>query len=492
MTAIEKASAMSSSREEISLNPLFKAIIDEDDKAVKDFLENNSKQNPALINEFNKPNKSLCALYTDGRWEHFPTDDILQHVVHGKVEDTVLSASDTTQVSTQAPLHLACIIGNKPTVEVLLEQKDIDLDKRNGSGETPLSLACRCGKLDIAILLMCRGSKITHDMKDDMENTPWDYLVHRGIWPKWSQDPPPEQLRCVTQELVTRLLTEHGYQRLPDDLRNYLFDGASEDTLEGVLDVISDSGMLNHFLKPSHKDQSTALHLAVASGRITVLLHKLDVMEASQSIRLTINGSQETRNIPNTIQDLASFLNLQDEDGWTALHTAAAAADRETVDRLLARKADPSIHAWTPIQSDAGDFALHFTDPSDQHTRKNATAIHTRIKNAIIDQEIDQEAAAKKSDSCVSCECWIWKLGALKVSRISVRTLIETHGVEAKTRSSSEDAMRWCHLPNNNVSDQTHLEALVNVTRGAVTTLAIKMSRSPIKDINQNLCRRTG
>lgn len=470
MAAVDKTASVegqvSGSRsEEVSLDPLFKAIVVQNDRFVKDFLEKHSTTTSALVNEFNKSNKSLNDLYKEGRLEFFQTQDIIHFILNGELEHAI--ASHTVTVSVQAPLHLACIIGHKPTIQVLLDQEGISLEQSNGNDETSLSIACRCAHLHIASLLLDEDLRISH-LEDNFGNAPWDYLLYRGIWPEWSQDPSDKQLRSVIKDIVTRLLKEHGgsHPKLPEELRVRLFDEASAAILERFLDVFPDSETLDTFLVPSDVNRSTALHLAVASGRkeiIFTLLKKLDEWEASRKTQVKLKGSATTTNDLCLLKDLTLLLDLQDEDGWTALHFAAAAADLKTVRLLLARHADPSLKTWTPVQSDAGDLAIHFMDQSDGENRKNALSIHRRLESVIFDQATEREKSRiselkkreqgeKKIQSCEKCQCWTWQPGALKVSFQSVPRLIEKYDVKPKTKPSSKDAILWCHLPNNHVS----------------------------------------
>lgn len=465
------------------LDSLFQAIISENVELVKDFFENHSTR---LVNEFNKSDLGLDHLYREGRLEFFQTHVILHHIRHGGFEDTF--PSDKVKTSLQTPFHLACIVGNRATIEVLLEHNGVNLEKENGSKETALSIACRCAHLDIASLLMDKGFRVSHHLKDAFGNAPWEYLLHRGIWPSWSHYPPVDQLHSVIREIVIQLLKEDGDrgQKLPDELRNKLFEDGSKDILHQVLKAITDSKMLNIFLKPSNEDLSTALHLAVTSGQsdsIDMLLETLVKLQAENNIEIQLDGSEEFGDDSTTIKDLISYLNLQDEDGWTALHYAAAAADRDTISKLLKEKIDPTIESRKPITGDAGDLALHLMDQFD--SMDEAIEIHVQIKNAIYEHKTapqrepmskhpksqgnenslpataSQPPAPTKfgeprhgDENCTRCKCWTWRPGTQKVSLLSIENLIESYDVnpgKAETELSRRDAMFWCHIPLNRV-----------------------------------------
>ena len=55
----------------------------------------------------------------------------------------------------------ACRNGQKSIVRIFLDKGGVNLDKRDGEGNTPLYYACRQGHRDVVALLLDRGADVS-------------------------------------------------------------------------------------------------------------------------------------------------------------------------------------------------------------------------------------------------------------------------------------------------------------------------------------------
>lgn len=164
-------------------------------------------KNPGLANMRSDPGKrhtdmTAQTLLERKMYGYLLTQDVLQYLRDRDIE--------IVDKLSQTPLHVACLLGNVEAVQLLLEQPGIDLNVENGSEETPLSVACRAAQLTIASLLLEKSDSLTEpdrrihvNQEDDASNTPLEYLVCRGIYPKWTHDPPDEDLAALVKSMIS-------------------------------------------------------------------------------------------------------------------------------------------------------------------------------------------------------------------------------------------------------------------------------------------------
>ena len=61
-------------------------------------------------------------------------------------------------------MHIACAEGHTSMVRLLLDQEDVDVDRKNGKGETPLEVAWK--EEDVRLLLDA-GAVVAEDFEED-------------------------------------------------------------------------------------------------------------------------------------------------------------------------------------------------------------------------------------------------------------------------------------------------------------------------------------
>ena len=103
-----------------------------------------------------KGNVALCALYLDA----------------GMPIDCVNAAGNT-------PLHISCWNGNMEVATLLLNRGSAAMDKKNDKGETPLFVSCHNGHLEIATLFLDLDSTAI-DTKNEKGETPLFVACHNG------------------------------------------------------------------------------------------------------------------------------------------------------------------------------------------------------------------------------------------------------------------------------------------------------------------------
>ncbi|KAI0379265.1 hypothetical protein F5Y04DRAFT_290476 [Hypomontagnella monticulosa] len=255
------------------------------------------RQQPEIINmQYEDKMKHLPQKYLEGKkFGYLLTQDVLRYL---QLEGQVIQVNEYGK---QRPLHVACILGRKKAVELLLQQKNIDINAENGSKETPLAIACRAAQLEIANLLLRdsiqQNREIHVAQPDDVCNTSIHYLACRGVYPEWNKDPPDNTLRDLVQSMLKA--SDRYTKKAAEDFRRFYID--------------------------------TVLRLG--SDRLLKILIELD------------DGSKDMK---------------INEDGWTALHLAIALGQTGAAKILLGQKANTQLVTKEPPSWNARDFAVAY------------------------------------------------------------------------------------------------------------------------------------
>ena len=184
------------------------------------------------------------------------------------------------------PLRLSCRNGHVEVATLLLDRGSNAIDEANGDGETPLHLSCENGHVEVATLLLDRGSNAI-DAKDRYDYTPLHHSCYRGhlqvatllldrgsnaIDEKGNYDRTPLHHSCESGHLdVATLLLDRGSTALDAKDRNgstplhACCEGSSRLELATLL---LDRG--STAISQKDGNGNTPLHLACCEGHVSV------------------------------------------------------------------------------------------------------------------------------------------------------------------------------------------------------------------------------
>lgn len=190
------------------------------------------------------------------------------------------SELNTSGVSGWTPLHVACAQSHPQAVKKLLAlglQRGLNINAKDGDGWAALHIAAYQGEVDIAKTLIEKGARLSELNRDG-----WNAL---------------HVATSKGHENVVRLFLERKPQ----------------------------------FIDERTPDQSTALHLAVSNGYLSL------------ANTLILNGAK---------------VHAQNEKGWTALHQAVYRGDQKIAQLLLKRAEERGLDLSNQQSAD-GRTALH-------------------------------------------------------------------------------------------------------------------------------------
>ncbi|OQX30063.1 MAG: hypothetical protein B0D92_00430 [Spirochaeta sp. LUC14_002_19_P3] len=223
-----------------------------------------------------------------------------------------------------SPLHHAVLVMDESAVsavQYLLDNK-VEIDARNMEGNTPLMLAVKNDKKDLALMFLARGA---------------------GIFQKNNQDitPAVAALRNENNAVSWFFTPEMLFQT----------DNAGRTILHHALLEASEVAKINTLLaigsNPNMRDfmGETPLHYAVkyelTNHMEVLLLNGANLfLENNSGISPLILAFE--RGIPLTLQILEGHLNIEDEWGNTPLFHAISWEDIRIIDALLTEGANPN------------------------------------------------------------------------------------------------------------------------------------------------------
>lgn len=401
----DQSTASTGTDDQDNLDHLFDAIRDQDPEKVRKILG----EKPDLVNRFNGDRlETPQQLFDNKRFEYILTQDILRRRTGDESHDDEDHENESqddesrddeiivTELCRQSPLHLACILGDMDTVKALLQQEDIHLELQNDSEETSFSLACRSANLHTAHLLLERGFKLSPKMMDNANNHPLDYLVYRGIYPVWPENPPGKDF-LVLSKLTRKIL----------DIQKF------------------DEGHIDQLL------------------RSVVLEGNLPMFEA------VVKGFWGKIN-----------LDTKYEDDWTLLHLAAMGGHKEVVEKLLEEGANPNSRTKTPDRMDAGEIAMEFLSDLDTAQAIATKILVAQLMEEFKQERTQSNPESNESGVEHSrSKCWRWlshdrhlqhEKDQRQVNPSTIEKLIEQYGRKDKPPTQGETM--WCHLQANSVS----------------------------------------
>ncbi|CAN6292411.1 unnamed protein product [Urochloa humidicola] len=217
-------------------------------------------------------------------------------------EDPSVLTSTTPQQNTA--LHLAALHGHAAFAGEVLEKNEELLVSRNDDGDTPLHLAAKAGKLEVAELLINRALAWPQDKKSPliMTNKAGNTALHEAV-------------RCRKATVAVALLDadpSRGHD-LNERMESPLHMAAREGLVQVVQKIVDYTWVGQEFL-PSVSLSGTALHQAVLGTH-----HRI---------------------VEILLEKRPELIDLTDSDGNNALHYAAQKDHQRAVELLLRKRTD--------------------------------------------------------------------------------------------------------------------------------------------------------
>jgi ankyrin repeat protein len=219
-----------------------------------------------------------------------------------------VDAKDNSRRGT--PLHYAAEYGHKSMVELLLNHK-ARVDAADKENWTPLHLAAQKGFSSIVDVLLAHGANV--NARGGWEDTPLHLAVVNGF-------------RSVVELLLSKGADVNAIATSVPDPANGTSSGTPLHLAANRGDLLMTELLLTNKANPNLTDSAgkTPLDLAAAKGNVAVA-------EALLGHGAEVNASNA---------DIG-------QKGWTALHYAVIANQKEMVNLLLKNKADPNVEIET-------------------------------------------------------------------------------------------------------------------------------------------------
>jgi ankyrin repeat protein len=284
-------------------------------------------------------------------------------------------------------LHYTAATGDRKIAEMLIA-KGVDLNARDGIGETPLHLAVRKGQEGVAELLISKGADI--NIQNNKGQTPLQMMADRAaIYQVLPQHRKVVQIlvsKGADANLNSKTLLTLGLQydlkeiveRLfPNDAdmskMGYLLHHAANNGSPNVAELLISRGV---DVNVRDKYGKTSLHWAVKKGKrqiVTFLIRKdADVNVRDRSGYTPLHQAWD--NNWNSEEGIVSFLidnganvNSKDQTGRTPIYYCKSASSRiiAELDLLISKGADVNstdIYGFTPLH-----WLAWSTDPKSSH-----------------------------------------------------------------------------------------------------------------------------
>ena len=202
-------------------------------------------------------------------------------------------------------LHLSSRYGKLDIVKFCVEEKGLNVDIRDGNGDTALHKAARGGHLQVIQVLVSSGADV--NMKNKFGNTALHIAAHEGHL-----------------QVVQHLLSSGADVNMKDNDGDTALHMAARGGQLQVIQVLVSSGA---DVNMKDNDGDTALHTAAREGNLQV-------------IQVLVSSGAD--------------VDMKDKFGNTALHMAAHEGHLQVVQHLLSSGADFNV------KSNYGSTALHW------------------------------------------------------------------------------------------------------------------------------------
>ncbi|CAN6322697.1 unnamed protein product [Urochloa humidicola] len=270
-------------------------------------------------------------------------------------EDPSVLTSTTPQLNTA--LHLAALHGHAAFAGEVLDKNEELLVARNDDGDTPLHLAAKAGKLEVAELLIIRAKAWPQDKKSPliMTNKAGNTALHEAV-------------RCRRAAVAVALLDAdpgRGHD-LNERMESPLHMAAREGLVQVVQKIVEFTWVGPEFL-PSVSLSGTALHQAVLGTH-----HRI---------------------VEILLEKRPELIDLTDSDGNNALHYAAQKDHQRAVELLLRKRTDLAYkrnhQSMSPLHvaahygsTDAIKALLrHCPDVAEMADAHGRNAFHTSVES---------------------------------------------------------------------------------------------------------------
>ena len=218
----------------------------------------------------------------------------------------------------------SAIENNDTTLVRNLIKNGFDLNKKNELGQAPLHIACALGKKDIVLLLLDAGADV-----NILENQTGASPLHKAA-----------QSGVVE---IAKLLLEHGAfinLQAPTHGHTPLIDAVWHEKPEMVI------YLLKHGANPDilASDGSTAMEWAIRTNnpnKFTSILNKYEKNSLKNELIQAVKKG-DLDNVKKTIKK-GEDINQRDSNGLAALHIAALENKNEIAETLLKAGANPNI-----------------------------------------------------------------------------------------------------------------------------------------------------
>ena len=255
-------------------------------------------------------------------------------------EDMGINAQNP--IGGSAALHLACVSGNLPLVQLLVE-KGAKVDLKNVGGMTPLHIACDRRYSEIALYLIRKGSDILS--RNKIGDTPLHKLCARGMAELLESviDLP----RLILPVLDLEVKTDRGLSPL---------HSAVDQGCLNIVTVLIEQGVQ---VNPRDEENKTPFHYACIKGHDDIAAYLRDqgaFMNARDNQGLTpiIHACvNEHFYLAKWLASHGANMRAVTDSGDGCLHVACRLGSLEMVSWMMGCNLDPyqpNSHSITPLQ----------------------------------------------------------------------------------------------------------------------------------------------
>jgi ankyrin repeat protein len=311
-----------------------------------------------------------------------------------------LEAKDDTG---QTPLSVASEKGHKDVVQLLLAAGQVDVDSKDKNGQTPLWMAARNGHEGIVQLLLERGQVNVEAEDSEYSRTPLWMAAYNG------------------HEDVVQLLLERGQVNVEAKDSEYSRTplwAAAYNGHEDVVQLLLERGQVNVEAKDSEHSRTplwiaayngheSVVKLLLATGQVNV-----DSKDKNGMTPLLIAAANKRESVVRLLLEKGADVKVADFDRWTPLHVASENGHLEIIQLLLDRGADVKAakkNGWTLLHAASAEGHLDVVQLLlDRGADVKAadsdgwTPLHIASKNGhleIIQLLLDRGADVKAADS---------------------------------------------------------------------------------------------